>query len=164
MTTKQYDKLVIGDVGYLHPSTAQQEGKAGIVIDIERNGGQDEPHIWLKTPAGKVIRVDYGKIGYVGPPRPATAFAVVKWLFDPERYEASGGLSGKPPVEDEHRRWKISAVAGIGDEFDDYRWALVEDEWSGRQHWLPKNKKYSFSVVEGRRSHTVCLEGIPPGL
>jgi hypothetical protein len=164
MTQKQYDKLAIGDFTYLYPSTKQREGTAGIVIDIDQNGGQDEPHIWVETLTGDEIHYDYGKIGSGGPPRPATGTAIVKVLFDPEIWVASGRLTGKPPVKDQHRRWKISAVAGVADRVNDFRWALVEDEWSGRQHWLPKNEEYSFSVIEGGTSYTICLEGIPAGL
>jgi len=85
MTQKQYDKLAIGDFTYLYPSTKQREGTAGIVIDIDQNGGQDEPHIWVKTLVDdEGIYYDYRKIGSGGPPRPATGTAIVKVLSDPE--------------------------------------------------------------------------------
>ena len=164
MTQKRYDKLAKGDLAYRYPNGGyHNEGRMGIVIEIEEAGGQDPPHIFVETLIpGKKISYDYRKIGSLGSPRPATGIASVKLLFDPEIFVASGRLSGKPPEEDEHRRWKILEVAGRIGESGDNRWALVEDsDWPKRQHWLPKNVPYRFSVVDGGMYHEVCLEGIP---
>jgi len=178
MTQKRYDKLAIGHLAYLYKALEkpQIEGTMGIVLEIREAGGEDPPHILVETLVSdkqvsdeyKKISYDYAKIGSVGRPRPQeTGKADVKLLFDPAIFLATGGLSGKPPLEDEHRSWNILAVAGlyVPSGYDagsgDRRWALVEDhEWSKRRHWLPINQPYSFAVGEGDRYHTVCLEGI----
>ena len=173
MTQNRYDKLAIGDLAYRYKALKepQIEGTMGIVLEIREAGGEDPPHILVETLVPdkqvsdeyKKISYDYVKIGSLGRPHPATGIADVKLTFDPTIWEATGGRSGKPPLEDEHRDWNILAVAGrYDDKGDDRRWLLAEDPvWSKRQHWLPKNQPYSFAVKEGDRRYTVCLEGIP---
>ena len=159
MTQERYSKLAVGDLGYIYPSTRQSEWKAGIVIEVNPDAAGGPPHIRLQFPDGtKSGLLDYARVGYGAPPTPKSGFAIVKWLFDPETWESSGGEERIPsPIRDvEHREWPIEQVSGTG-------WALVRDEWGGRLHWLPSGGfEYSFVVGGNSRSHTVTLEGIPP--
>ena len=148
MAQEPYSKLSVGDLGYIHPSTAQSEWKAGVVVEVQRDAAGGPPHIGLQFPDGtRSGLLDYNRVGYGGPPPTSkNGTAVVKWLFDPETWEKSRGEQRIPsPINaNEHRKWPILQVFGTG-------WALVRDEWGGRSHWLASGgSEYTF-VVSGNR-------------
>ena len=67
MTISRYDKLAVGDLAYIHPSTRLSEGRVGIVsrVLLWQEGG--EPHIEFQPPNGAAsIIMDYNKVGSAG--------------------------------------------------------------------------------------------------
>jgi len=153
MEFERHGKLKVGDLAYVYPSNKQAEGKAGIVLEVLKGRGDDEPHIKFQQPNGKQpVLIDYDKVGYGGPPpRAAKGTAIVKWL----------GYNPPVPPAALHMEWLVEQVCGEGDSY----WVLARDPWTTRLHWLPsrsgkQDSEYTLSVtdIEGR-SHLVAMQG-----
>ena len=131
-------KLTEGHLGYLYPSTRQSEGNAGIITEITDLGGR--VHANFLCPNGDTPIYDYKNIECVAAPKMRTGEAIVKVI---RRHDE--------PSWPSHERWRIKGIAGD--------WALCQDPWVLRWHWLPSQKLYNFSPYPDRAGFQVSLEG-----
>ena len=159
----KYDKAKVGDIAFLDAGTRESDNKCGEVIRVIPSGGPDAPHIRIKTLNGAESDYDYDEVSPLGRPRAARGLAMIKVLSDPDHWRETKGRTSTPWKEDEHRQWPILAVAGVTDAASDRRWALVEDPYTKRGHWMQKNQPYMFYTSDVDQV-TVLLEGIPPDL
>lgn len=156
MTTKRYEKVAVGDLAYIHPSTLQSEGRAGIVTAVSSGRVGDEPHVTFQPLNGaKPVTMDYKQIGYGGgPPRKVKGNAIVKWRTD------------SIPQSEAHRLWPVEQIS---EGALDYYWVQVRDEWEGRLHWLRSRSEfngddsiYTLDVKDAEgRSYSVAMQEFP---
>ncbi len=121
------NKLTVNNIGYLYPSTRQREGDAGVVVRLYPDA--IEPHVKLK-PLEPIF--DQAKVGDAGKPQTRKGTAIVKQIF-PEIERAL-----------QHQEWPVREVTDGG-------WALAQDPWYGRWHWLPSRTE--------RGDHLYAMDG-----
>ena len=146
MTTKRYEKLAVGDLTYVYPSTRLSEGGAGIVTRVLIGQEGDEPHIVFQRPDGSESPIwDYSKVGFGGgPPRVVNqASAIVKWIFDAETLQPV-------PSDKSHQEWPV--------ERETNGWALARDPWEKRSHWLTSGSEYRLWVGGNGRCHVFIMQ------
>ncbi len=135
----EHGKLTLGDVGFVYPSTKQREGDSGIIVELTSGY---EPHAKLRLLDGTSCIRDYNVIGDAGSPTPCQGKAIVK-----QRYPVVAAA-------DAHREWPVKEVTSAG-------WALVQDPWAERWHWLPLRSErgdHPYSLISSR--HEVALQGL----
>ena len=135
----EYGKLTRGDIGFVYPSTRQREGGSGILIELVPG---HEPHAKLQLLDGTSCIRDYNAIGDAGSPTPCQGMAIVKQLY-PEVAAA-----------DAHQEWPVKEVTSAG-------WALAQDPWFERWHWIPLRTERGDHVYSFNSSvHEVALQGL----
>jgi hypothetical protein len=127
----EYRKLTRGNLGFRYTGTWQREEEVGVIIELIPG---PEPHVKLELPDGTAYIYDYADIGDAGRPVPCQASAIVKQL--------SPGVE----VNHAHREWPVKAMTEGG-------WALAQDPWAGRWHWLPPRT--------AGRDHIYCFDVAP---
>ena len=136
----EHGKLTLGHIGFVYPSTQQQGGGAGIIIELVPGL---ETQAKSKLLDGNTRIHDYKSVGDAGEPKPCQGNAIVKQL----RPEVAAA--------DAHPDWPVKEVTSDG-------WALAQDPWIGRWHWLPARTEggdhiYSFNAD---RSYQVAMQGL----
>jgi len=150
----QYGKLTLGHVGFKYPRTRQSEGLAGIIVAVIPGQKHDEPHLKLELPDGTTHIFDYSMVGDADKRTPCETVAIVKQLF-PIGVKLQGDSRATIHV---HREWRVKEVTSDG-------WALAQDPWAGRWHWLPSRTAggdhvYSFIVGPHGQSYEVTMEAL----
>ena len=138
----EHGKLALGHVGFVYPSTQQKEGDAGIIIELVPGL---ETHAKFQLLDGNTRIRDYKSVGDAGEPKPCQGKAVVKQL----RPEVAAA--------DAHQEWPVKEYTSRG-------FALAQDPWCGRWHWLPLRTEggdhaYSFKDAPYR----VAMQGLIDG-
>ena len=134
-----HGKLTLGNIGFQYPSTRQREGGSGIIMELVPG---HEPHAKIQRLDGTSYIRDYNDIGDAGSPTPCQGMAIVKQLY-PE-----------VAVADAHQEWPVKQVTAAG-------WALAQDPWFGRWHWLPLRTEGGDHVYSCTSSvHEVALQGL----
>ena len=109
------NKLTVGNIGYRYPSTRQREHDSGIMVEMIPG---TEAHVKIRRLDGTAYIADQNRVGDAGKPLARTGKAIVKQT--------------NPVIELalQHKEWPVKEITDQG-------WALAQDPWKGKWHWLP---------------------------
>lgn len=150
MPPNKFAKFEVGDLVYKHPSTKQKEGDAGVAVRVIIGRKGDEPHVQYELPDGsKSGLFDCSRYGYGGQPSQSVrnTTAIVKWLEDAH--------TRKPPTVNPHMEWPVVKVTNV--------WALAEDPWFNRLHWLKRDSIYQLWVEGHLKFNIVTMQALEIG-
>ena len=131
------NKLTVDNIGFLYPSTRQGEGDAGVIVELISD--DIEPHVKLQRLDGPIY--DQAKVGDAGKPQIRKGKAIVKQIY-PEIERAL-----------QHKEWPVKEVTDGG-------WALAQDPWNGKWHWLPPRTEAGDLVYSLKAPYKVAMQGL----
>ncbi len=135
------DKLTVGNIGFMYPSTGQQEGQAGVIVKLQPKIGAQQGHVTLRRLDETERMFDLDDVGDFGKPQVREGKAIVKQIY--------------PAIERalQHKEWPVKEVTDGG-------WALAQDPWNGNWHWLPPRTEAGDLVYSLKAPYKVAMQGL----